>query len=195
MFAPRLPREQAYDARVRITALLVVAGLGTAHANSPSDAEILRIERDVSIRPQLQLDGGLSVAGAGYEHPISGHVALQAETFVFGTYFLPWFDRGDEVRGFGGGLRVSYFPRDDGRGLYITPYLRAARVAGTGPSDTKGGGVAVEPGAFVGYAFRLSPRFDLRVGGGVQYIYIDGDDGLRARTPFIALDAVLGFRL
>jgi hypothetical protein len=92
-------------------------------------------------------------------------------------------------------LRASYFPREDGRGIYVTPYLRAARVSGTGPSDGKGSGIAIEGGAFVGYAFGLSARLDLRLGGGAQYIYVEGDDSLRARTPFVALDAVLGYRL
>ncbi|HEY5926985.1 MAG TPA: hypothetical protein VIV11_35100, partial [Kofleriaceae bacterium] len=114
---------------------------------------------------------------------------------IFGTYFLPWFDLGDRVVGFGGGVRASYFPRDDGRGLYITPYVRAARVTGEHDEGIEGTGVAVELGAFVGYAFRLTSRLDLRVGGGAQYIYIDGDNDLGASTPFVALDAVVGYRL
>ena len=47
------------------TCLLLVLGLSTARAES--------------LRPQVQIDGGLSVIGAGYEHPLGAHVALQGE--------------------------------------------------------------------------------------------------------------------
>src|SRR4051812_46636914 len=77
---------------------------------------------------QLQIDGGLSVIGAGYEHPLTAHMSLQAEAFVFGTYFLPWFDLGEDTKGSGVGLRATWFAHDSGRGLYVTPYFRAVLV-------------------------------------------------------------------
>jgi hypothetical protein len=43
--------------------------------------------------------------------------------------------------------------------------------------------------------FRPISKLDLRVGGGAQYIYIDGDNGVEASTPFIALDFTVGYRL
>jgi hypothetical protein len=140
-------------------------------------------------RPQLQLDLGLSVIGAGYEHPI-GRFAVQAEAFVFGTYFLPWFDLGDRVAGMGGGLRVTRFARTDASGLYGALYLRGASV-GAGIADFDG--TAVTTGAFVGWVFRRG-RWDFRVGAGAQWIYVEANE-LDASTPFIALDGVIGYSL
>jgi hypothetical protein len=147
-------------------------------------------------RPQLQIDGGLSVIGAGYEHPIASHVALQGEAFVFGTYFLPWFDAGDDVKGLGIGVRPTWFAREDGHGLYVSPYFRAVRVDRSSLVDRDGSGFTT--GVFAGYAFGLSERLDLRIGGGAQYIwfYVDSEDHRSTTsTPFVALDAVLGYRL
>ena len=148
------------------------------------------------LRPQLQIDGGLSVIGPAYEHPVARHVAVHVEAFIFGTYFLPWFDAGDKVRGFGAGLRPTWFANANGRGLYVAPYFRVVGV----DDDTLFGaaGVGFTTGAFAGYAFALGDRLDLRIGGGAQYIHFgfDTDDGRRsASTPFVALDAVLGYRL
>jgi hypothetical protein len=162
---------------------------------TPEDAKQLR---EVSPRAQIQADLGLSVICVGYEHPMwNKPVSVFIGGGIFGSYFLPWFDRGDETIGAVGDLRVTWFPRsDDGRGLYVTPYLRAGYASGE-DADTgaSGGGVVVTSGVFVGYGFRLSNRLDLRVGAGGQYIYIGGDNGVGASTPFVALDIALGFRL
>lgn len=154
-------------------------------------------DHDEELRPQLQIDGGLSVIGPAYEHPITEHVALEIEAFVFGTYFLPWFDAGEDMKGFGGGVRPTWFARSTGRGLYIAPYIRFAAVDDASiPSPT---GYAITSGVFAGWAFALGKRLDLRLGLGAQYIYAkaDGamDEELTSSTPFVAIDAVLGYRL
>lgn len=133
--------------------------------------------------------------GVGYEHPIADQVSLQAETFVFGTYFLPWFDAGENLMGVGAGVRATFFGNPDGRGLYLTPYVRGVVVDKT---LTGFGGTGVTTGAFLGWAFRLGERLDLRLGGGVQYIYETLEDSAGVpdtSTPFFALDATLGYRL
>jgi hypothetical protein len=152
---------------------------------------------DEEPRPQLQIDGGLSVIGPAYERPISLHVAVELEAFVFGTYFLPWFDAGEDMKGFGAGVRPTWFKSENGRGLYVAPYIRFAAVDDKSiPSPT---GFAITSGVFVGWAFALGKRLDLRLGAGAQYIYAkaDGamDEELKSSTPFIAIDAVLGYRL
>ena len=145
---------------------LVIVLTATAHAESA---------------PQLQADLGLSVICIGYEHPLGDHVAGFAGAGIFGTYFLPWFDAGDNVTGGVGDLRVTWFPQDDEHGLYVTPYLRAGYASGA----------AVTGGVFVGYAARLTSELDLRIGAGGQYMYIRD----HANTPFVALDLALGWRL
>jgi hypothetical protein len=146
--------------------------------------------------PQLQADLGLSVVAVGYEHPVTDHVAVMIGGGLFGTYFLPWFSRGDNVVGGVGDLRVTWFQRADGHGLYVTPYARAGYASGN-DSDTNasGAGVVVTGGLFVGYSFGLTDKLDLRLGGGAQYIYVGGDHGVGASTPFVALDTILGYRL
>lgn len=148
------------------------------------------------LHPQLQVDGGLSVIGPAYEHPITKHVAISVEAFVFGTYFLPWFDAGDDVKGFGGGVRPTWFANASGHGLYVAPYFRFVGVDDESIGGASGTGFTT--GAFVGWAFRLGEKLDLRVGGGAQYIrfHADGPDGrLSTSTPFVAIDALLGYRL
>jgi len=145
---------------------------------------------------QLQVDGGLSVIGGGYERTISGHLSVQAETFIFGTYFLPWFDAGEDVKGFGVGLRPTLFMRESGRGLYVAPYVRGVIVDDESLTGATGFGYAA--GVFVGWAFRLSESLDLRIGGGAQYIHASVETAqgdVSFGTPFVALDAVLGYRL
>jgi hypothetical protein len=147
-------------------------------------------------RPQLQADLGLSVVALGYEHPLGDHVSAMVGAGLFGTYFLPWFDRGDNVVGGVGDLRVTWFHRDDGRGLYVTPYVRAGYASGTHEgTQVDGAGLAVTGGVFVGYGLRLTDKLDLRIGAGGQYIYIGGDHDVGASTPFIALDTLVGYRL
>jgi hypothetical protein len=165
----------------RATALLSIAA-ARAHA-------------DV-LAPQVQLDGGLSVIGIGYEHPVAQHYAVAVEAVVFGTYFLPWFDAGEDVKGVGFGLRPTWFHRPDGHGLYVTPYFRGVTVdeASLFGAD----GLGLEAGVFAGWAFALPRDLDLRIGAGAQYIHfhVDTPTGeARTSTPFIALDALLGKRL
>ena len=82
---------------------------------------------------------------AAYEYPVTSHIAVEAGGGIFGTYFLPWFDAGEDVKGFGGGVRATWFSRTSGRGLYVAPYFRAIRVtgeldgaSGSGPAVTSG---------------------------------------------------------
>ncbi len=197
-----------------IRAATIVVALLVTHTASADDAR--RARRDVAYRPfieteemakdlreveprsQIQADLGLSVICVGYEWPMWNQpVSIFVGGGIFGTYFLPWFDRGDETIGGVGDLRITWFPRsEDGRGLYVTPYVRAGYASGD-DEDTgaHGSGTVVTTGAFVGYAFRLSNRLDLRLGAGGQYIYIGGKNGVGASTPFVALDIALGFRL
>ncbi len=146
-------------------------------------------------RPQVQIDGGLSVIGLAYERPVTRQAAIAVEAFVFGTYFLPWFDRGDDVKGVGVGVRPTWFAQANGRGLYVAPYLRLVGVDDAGLAVD---GWGVTAGGFVGWAFGLSERLDLRLGAGAQYLRftVDTDAGeRRTSTPFVAIDAVLGYRL
>lgn len=146
-------------------------------------------------RSQVQLDLGLAVIAAGYEHPVGGRLAIQGEAFVFGKYFLPWFDAGDDVVGAGAGVRATWFRSPGARGLYVAPFVRIARVSGElDGGEASGAGAAISGGAFVGWAFRPTRKLDLRIGGGVQYIHFDAGS-LSASTPFVALDAVVGYRL
>lgn len=139
--------------------------------------------------PQFQADLGLAVVGVAYEHPLAEHVSLQVEAQIFGTYFLPWFSAGTKVQGFGGQLRPTWFKDRDERGLYLASYLRVDRV-----SDDTSSATGFCAGAVVGWAFRLSRKLDLRVGGGAQYMrYKSGT--IDIATPFVALDLVVGYRL
>jgi len=142
---------------------------------------------------QIQIDGGLSVIGAGYEHPLAKQVSVQAEAFVFGTYFLPWFDLGEDVKGFGAGIRTTWFARASGRGFYVTPYVRGVIV--DDESIVGASGLGFSAGFFAGWAFGLTQTLDLRVGAGAQYIHADTDMTDSFGTPFVALDATLGYRL
>ena len=132
-------------------------------------------------RPQVQADLGLSVVCVGYERPLGAHTAAMIGAGIFGTYFLPWFDRGDDVAGAVAEVRGTWCRGDDGRGLYVTPYLRGGYAKGA----------AITGGGFVGYGFAVGRRLDLRVGAGAQYMYIAD----HASTPFVALDLTLGYRL
>ena len=168
--------------------LVVVSSLATA----PAFATEPPIEPGLD--PEIQLDLGLSVVGVGYEHPIAQRLALQLEGGIFGTYFLPWFDLGGNVRGGFGGLRGTFLTHADGHGLYVTPYVRAGYGSGERDGMT-GKATLVEVGAFVGWAFRLGEHFDLRVGGGAQYLYLSNADGVGASTPFVAIDILVGYRI
>jgi hypothetical protein len=169
---------------------LCIALAGLLATGSVASAESL------GLSPQVQADLGLSVVGVGYEHPVAGHFALQGELEIFGTYFLPWFDAGEDAKGLGFGIRPTWFQRTSGRGLYVAPYFRGVAVdeeSLTGFDD-----IGFATGVFVGWAFGLTEKLDLRIGGGAQYIrfHVDTPDGkMLTSTPFVALDAVLGWRL
>jgi hypothetical protein len=146
---------------------------------------------------QLQADLGLSVIQLAYEHPLGDHLAASLSAGVFGSYFLPWFDVGDDVIGVGGGVRVSWFARATGRGFYVAPYLRVHRVSGD-HDDLHGTGLGFSTGAFAGWAFGITNKLDLRLGAGAQLIRhsIDTTAGTQtSSTPFVALDILVGYRL
>ncbi len=146
---------------------------------------------------QIQADVGLSVIQLAFEQPLAAHLSASVSAGIFGSYFLPWFDRGDDVIGVGGGARVTWFARESGRGLYVAPYVRVHRVSGD-HEDMHGTGLGVSTGAFVGWAFGLTDKLDLRVGAGVQYLRHSLDLGattVTTSTPFVALDLLVGYRL
>lgn len=146
--------------------------------------------------PAIQADLGLSVIQLAYEHPLGRHLAASVSAGLFGSYFLPWFDLGDDVIGVGGGVRVTWFARETGRGFYVAPYVRAHRVSGD-HDGTHGTGFGFSAGAFAGWAFGLTERIDLRIGAGAQYLRheLDTPGGSTSSTPFVALDALVGVRL
>jgi hypothetical protein len=146
-----------------------------------------------ALRPQAHADLGVSVVGFGYERPLTPHVAVAAQAGIFGTYFLPWFDLGDDVQGLQVGTRVTWFARTSGHGFYVAPYLRGVAVRGEKNGET-GEGVGFTAGVFAGWAFTITTRLDLRVGAGAQLIHFDASP-LTASTPFVALDVLVGYRL
>ncbi|MDB4954551.1 MAG: hypothetical protein JWO36_2120 [Myxococcales bacterium] len=140
-------------------------------------------------KAQIQADVGLAVIGLAFELPLTDHVSLQIEAQIFGTYFLPWFSAGTKVQGYGGQLRPTWFRRGDQHGLYLAVPVRVDRV-----SDDTSHATGFCAGAVAGWAFRLTRRLDLRLGGGAQYMrYKSGT--IDIATPFVALDAVVGYRL
>jgi hypothetical protein len=152
---------------------------------------------DDELPRQIEADLGLSVIQLAFEQPLTAHVSASLSAGIFGSYFLPWFERGDDVIGVGGGARVTWFARTSGRGLYVAPYVRVHRVSGD-HDGMEGTGLGVTAGAFVGWAFRLHDKLDLRVGAGAQYIRHTLDLGATTETtstPFLALDLVVGYRL
>ena len=140
-------------------------------------------ELEEAKRPQLQADLGLAVVGVAYEQPLTEHVSLQIEAQIFGTYFLPWVSAGTNAAGFGGQLRPTWFARWDRRGFYVAPYVRIDRV-----SDDTSKATGFCAGGFAGWAFGLTRKLDLRIGGGAQYMrYKSGT--IDIATPFLALDS------
>jgi hypothetical protein len=190
----RVARDNSFDVTMRgmrtSIGLCVLALAIPAHADSSSP------DRDVA-PPQLQADVGLSVVLLGYERPITDHVAVAAGAGIFGTYFLPWFDRGEDVIGLAIGARATWYARTDGHGLYVAPYVRGVGVRGE-RDGMSGTGLGFTTGAFVGWAFALTRRLDLRAGIGAQYIrtsfHVTAGD-VQTSTPFVALDLVVGYRL
>jgi hypothetical protein len=146
---------------------------------------------------QVQLDLGLSVITANYEHPLPANLAVSVGVGIFSTWFAPVFDIGDKFQGPGAELRITRFFRDDGRGLYVGPFLRVSRATGSDDTyETIDPVIGFTAGAFAGYAFGLTDKLDLRLGAGAQYMSFSGYAGeLEVRGPFVAIDAVLGYRL
>lgn len=174
-----------------LVVLVVLLGL-TAPA-SADEVNVTPAARPASIVADL----GLTVVHVGYQHPIGRHLAVSLTAGIFGTYFLPWFDLGDDVKGFGGGIRGTYFARESGRGFYVAPYVRVQRVSGS-HDDMDGSGPGFTAGAFAGWSFGLGNKLDLQLGLGAQYIYqyIDTAAGKQtSSTPFVAIDILLGYRL
>jgi hypothetical protein len=167
-----------------------------ARAEVPIDAT--KIEGLPATPTQLQADLGLAVIGIGIEHAIAPQLAVQAEVFTTGTYFLPWFDLGPSVIGFGGGVRLTWLEHPYGRGLYGTALVRLSGVHTDG-SDTF---LMTEVGLAAGYAFPITRKLDLRLGLGVIEFRGSGAEHMTGTTdlanvgtPFVQLDAVLGYRL
>jgi hypothetical protein len=174
-----------------------LAGVAAVLFLMPGDARAEYRPVPPALSPSVQADLGLSVIGLGYEHPVAGQVSLQVEANLFSTWFAPVFDVGDDVIGFGGGVRATWFARETGHGLYVTPYVRVSRVTGE-RDDEKGTGVGFSAGAFVGWALGLGEKIDLRLGAGAQYISyaVDTDAGeVEVKTPFVALDVLLAYKL
>lgn len=169
---------------LRLVVFVVLLGsASTASANKPHDL--------------IQADLGLSVIQLGYEHRLGEHVAASLSAGVFGSYFLPWFDLGDKVVGLGGGVRVTWFARNEGRGFYVAPYVRGHRVSGDHDA-MHGTGFGFAAGAFAGWAFGIGDKIDIRTGLGAQFIahYLDTPAGRATTTaPFVALDLVVAYRL
>jgi hypothetical protein len=138
---------------------------------------------------QLQADLGLAVIGVGYEKPLGNHLAVMGEAQVFGTYFLPWFDAGTNVLGFGGEVRTTWFRDPSHHGLYATGMLRINRVADDSTSTVGWSGALL-----AGYAFPATHKLDVRVGAGAQWMrYLS--ETIDIDTPFITLDLIVGYRL
>lgn len=154
--------------------LIVLAVAGPAAAEPP---------------PQVQADLGLAVVGLGYEQPLGDHLAIMGEAQIFGTYFLPWFDAGTNVTGYGGEARGTWFRDASHHGPYATGYLRLDDVGG-GTDDHAFGWCG---GLVGGWAFPVS-RLDVRIGGGVQYMRYE-HASIDIDTPFVELDLIVGWRL
>jgi len=139
---------------------------------------------------QVQADLGLAVVGVGYEQPLGDHLAIMGEAQIFGTYFLPWFDRGSNVTGYGAQARGTWFHGEDHHGLYAMGFLRYDEVSDDSNASTLGfcGGLAA------GYAFPATRKLDVRIGAGAQYMRYEGGT-IDIDTPFIELDLVVGYRL
>ncbi len=146
---------------------------------------------------QIQIDLGIAVAGLGLESPVASHLALQMEAIGFSTFYLPLAGGGVATWGAGAGVRGTWFAERDGRGLFVTPFFRLAHVGGEKETGERGHGVATAAGITVGQAFRATPSIDLRFGFGAQLVHYDirtAGGTLRATTPFLAFDLVIGFR-
>jgi hypothetical protein len=140
---------------------------------------------------QVQADVGLAVIGVGYEQPLGDHLAIMGEAQIVGTYFLPWFDLGNNVIGGGVQARATWFRGEHHHGLYATGFLRLDEVSDEFDTSTFGwcgGGV-------VGWALPVGTTpLDVRVGAGVQWMRFESET-TDIDTPFVTLDLVVGWRL
>jgi hypothetical protein len=185
-------------ASLAATATVLTLAAAAHLAAPPTAAAEYRRPPPYKLQRQVQADIGLAVIGLGYEVPVARRLALMFEGQIFGTYFLPWFDSGDNAKGLGGQVRATWFQRPSGHGLYALGYGRVDAVR-IDRDDLTANGIGISAGFAAGWAFRLTRRLDLRLGAGFQYIFLRGEakDGTRlgASTPFPTLDAVLGYRL
>lgn len=170
-----------------------------AIAASVSGARAQPADLPAPMPPQLQLDLGLSVITLDYEHPLPANLAVAFGVGVFSTWFAPIFDVGDAFIGPGAELRVTRFFSDDGRGLYAGPFVRVSRAKGERDEVQSDPTIGFTVGAFVGYAFGLTERIDLRLGLGAQYMRFSAKPDaspttLEVNSPFVAIDAVVGYR-
>jgi hypothetical protein len=138
---------------------------------------------------QIQADLGLAVVGLGYEQPLGDHLAVMGEAQIFGTYFLPWFDAGNNVTGGGVEVRGTWFRGEHHHGLYAAGYLRYDEVSDEADHSALGfcGGLVA------GWAFPVSV-LDVRIGGGLQYMRYESIT-TDIDTPFIELDLIVGYAL
>lgn len=145
-------------------------------------------------RDQVQLELGLAVVALAYEHVFERHLAFQVMGGIFGTWFGPTFDKPD-FSGFGGGVRATFFLTGDApRGLYVAPFLRIDRVSTADADSSKTWGYST--GSFAGWSWLLADHFNVRIGGGVQWMAYQVPVGQRLasfKSFFPALDLVVGY--
>lgn len=142
----------------------------------------------------LQVDLGMAVVGLAFERMLDRRLAFHVTGHVFGTWFGPTFDK-PNLRGFGGGVRATFFlTHDGGRGLYVAPFLRIDRVNADDPNATAAWGYST--GSFAGWSWVIADRFNVRVGGGLQWLAYQvpiGQSRASFKTLFPALDLVVGY--
>jgi len=171
-------------------AALALALVGSIAA--PARAEVLRVPpEDAPAGNQVQADLGLSVAGPAFELGLGRHWAVAIGAQIYGTYFAPWFDAGDDFIGFGGQVRGTWFARPSHHGLYVAGFARANRVRAQATDATGFGGSL---GAFIGWSWGLTSHLDLRAGVGAQYFHNEAG-AARFDNPFPGIDLVVGYRL
>ncbi len=140
----------------------------------------------------VQLELGLAVIGLAYERVLTPRLALQVEAHTFGTWWAePHF------RGWGGQVRPTIFVTGDApRGVYVAPFFRGAAVSAKA-NDVTGHGFGWSAGVFVGYSFLFADTWNLRIGGGAQYMHYGVDAGttrVEWKRFYPALDLVLGYQ-
>jgi len=135
------------------------------------------------------------VFGLGYERVLHDRVAIQ----LSGQYTKMWYSD-DDVWAIGAQLRpYFFFFRPAPGGMYISPLASIAYSSVTVGSAT-GSGVGYSVGATIGYSWVIGRHFNIRAGGGVQYMSIRAEaegDGVTATAGYSgvlpALDLSMGF--